>query len=79
MERYNNFTGKQFKQYSEKMTGLDKTINDRLKAVENNVNVSIKNMKEGMNRTISSFEMQIKDVLADNRLNSEKVRKIIID
>jgi len=78
LERYNGISTRQFKQTSDKLAALEKLIEDKLKAWENNVNLSLKNMKDALNRTISSFEMQIKDVLADNRVMSEKVKNIAI-
>ena len=79
LERHNSLTARQFKQYTDKLTSIDKTVNDKLQKTENNVNTLLKSIKDSLNRTISSFTMQIKDVLADNRLNTEKVKQIITE
>lgn len=59
------------------MAGIDKNVVDKLKLTESNVNVSLKSMKDGLNHTISNFNMQIKDVLADNRMMTERVKIVI--
>ena len=79
IERNNTITTRTFKQYTDQINMIEKTTNDRLKLTEVTSNNSMINMKESLNKTISSFNMQIKDVLGDNRVMADRVRQVIAD
>lgn len=81
LDKYNNISTRKFKQFEDKQEALDKNLQAKVGNLESTVNVSLKNTKESLYSIISTFEMQIKDSIADNKVThkymTEKMNEAI--